>query len=111
MKLNPEYLKSLRAENRKLLELGMTPQDRRPQGIVQMWREACPKLTSLLKAAGVLEVAASVLDHQVYRAAMKMPGEVSEALKVAEREMIPHDPATEAQYLSQITLSAETTTG
>lgn len=111
MKLNPEYLKSLRAEQSKLAEVGMTPKDKRPQAIVRTWQATCPKLTRLLKAAGVLELAASVLDHQVHRAVMKMPGEVSENRQVAEREMIPHDPATEAQFLSQITLSDAKTIG
>jgi hypothetical protein len=111
MTLNPAYLQSLRAEQAQLSSQGMSPQDQRVQAIVAMWRTACPRLVQVLQAAGVLDVAASVLDHQVLQQARQQPGDYQEARQLAERELIPFDPMTEAAFLNRITSSGVKTTG
>jgi protein-L-isoaspartate O-methyltransferase len=100
MKLNPTFVEKVREENARLTETGLHPKLPRTQAIVRMWATACPRLTQALKESGILDAMANVVNDQVLTLARKTPGEYAEARQRAERELIPFDRETEAEFLS-----------
>lgn len=111
MKLKPEFVADVHRQSEALQERGVPLDCLTSRGRVEIWKQACPRLTTLLKDNGILLEYASLLDNQVRESASMEPGEYSQALRETERGMIPSDPETEQEWINQHTLpNAQTTT-
>ena len=69
------------------------------KSILRMWESECPTMAAMLKAAGILEPYAEMMDSAAMEAAKTMPGNISECLSEALKDMIPSNPEMEATWI------------